>query len=177
MGRFTKLGILSLAALVALGACSKGSSTSTTTTTTDQGASAAPSDNAMANGASPGAAASPEAGASVAANGAAANDGGKVYQTNCSSCHQANGQGVAGTVPPLAGNPVVTGDATKVIHIIKYGLNGKIDVNGKSYNGQMPAWSPNLSDGDIASVITYIRSSWGNKASAVTAADVTAVTK
>jgi mono/diheme cytochrome c family protein len=172
MGRFTKIGILSLAALVALGACSKGTqSTTSTTTTTEQSASAAPTENAMSN------AASPEAGASVAANGAAASDGAKVYQTNCSSCHQANGQGVPGTFPPLAGNPVVTGDATKVIHIVKFGLNGKVDVKGTSYNGMMPAWGQQLSNGDIAAVITYVRSSWGNSAAAVTEAQVAGITK
>ena len=53
------------------------------------------------------------AGNTVAAAGASASDGGKVYTTNCSSCHQAQGQGIPGTFPPLAGNPVVTGDATK----------------------------------------------------------------
>lgn len=171
MGRFTKIGILSLAALVALGACSKGSqSTSSTTTTTEQSASAAPAENATAGAM---AAATPAAGA----NGAAASDGAKVYQTNCSSCHQATGAGVAGTFPPLAGNPVVNGDATKVIHIVKYGLNGKIDVKGTSYNGMMPAWGQQLSNGDIAAVITYVRSSWGNSASAVTESQVAGVSK
>lgn len=169
MGRFTKIAILSLAALMALGACSKGSqTTSTTTTTTEQSASAAPSENAMSNAASPGA---------VAANGAAASDGAKVYQTNCSSCHQANGQGVPGTFPPLAGNAVVTGDATKVVHIVKFGLNGKVDVKGTTYNGMMPAWGQQLSNGDIAAVITYVRSSWGNSASAVTESQVAGITK
>ncbi len=98
--------------------------------------------------------------------------GGKVYQTNCSSCHQTNGQGVPGTFPPLAGNDVVVGDASKVIHIVKYGLTGKITVGANSYGGIMPAWGPTLSNDDIAQAITYIRSSWGNKASAVTEADV-----
>ncbi|HET9029024.1 MAG TPA: cytochrome c [Candidatus Aquilonibacter sp.] len=165
MNRLGTLGILSLAALIAVAGCSKGSeSSSTTTTTTEQSASAAPSDNTMANAASPGAAAAGNA-----------SDGGKVYQTNCSSCHQANGQGVAGTFPPLAKNATVAGDATKVIHIVKYGLNGKIEVNGTSYNGMMPAWGQQLSNGDIASVITYIRSSWGNTAGAVTESQVAAV--
>lgn len=171
MGRFTKIGILSLAALVALGACSKGSqSTSSTTTTTEQSASAAPAESATAGAM---AAATPAAGA----NGAAASDGAKVYQTNCSSCHQANGAGVPGTFPPLAGNPVVTGDPTKVIHIVKYGLNGKINVKGTTYNGMMPAWGQQLSNGDIAAVITYVRSSWGNSASAVTESQVAGVSK
>ncbi|MBV8639167.1 MAG: cytochrome c [Candidatus Eremiobacteraeota bacterium] len=177
MGRFTKIGILSLAALLALGACSKGSqSTSTTTTTTEQGGSAAPAETATAAGTESAMsnAASPAAGA---ANGAVASDGAKVYQTNCSSCHQASGQGVPGTFPPLAGNPAVSGDATKVIHIVKFGLNGKVDVKGTSYNGMMPAWGQQLSNGDIAAVVTYIRSSWGNSAGAVTEAQVAGVTK
>ena len=85
--------------------------------------------------------------------------------------------GIEGTFPPLAKNPVVVGDPTKVIHILKYGLNGKIAVNGHSYNGMMPAWAQQLSDADIASTITFIRSAWGNKASPVTEAQVKAVTK
>lgn len=105
---------------------------------------------------------------------ASASAGAKIFATNCSSCHQANGKGQAGVFPPLAGNPAVTGSATTVIHIVKDGLNGKIVVAGTTYNGQMPAWKGTLSDSDIASVVTYIRSAWGNHASAVTAAQVTA---
>lgn len=109
----------------------------------------------------------------MAGAGGASAAGQKVYATNCSSCHQATGKGQPGVFPPLAGNPVVTGDASKVIHIVKNGLNGKITVNGATYNGQMPAWKGTLSDGDIAAVISYIRTSWGNKASTVTASQVT----
>lgn len=171
MDRLSKIGILSLAALLALGACSKGSQSSSTTSTTTTTESASPAAESSA------AAAASPAGASMAANGVAAADGKKVFTTNCSSCHQATGQGVPGTFPPLAGNPVVTGNATKVIHIVKYGLSGKIDVKGTSYNGMMPAWGSQLSDDDIAAVITYVRASWGNSASAVTKAQVSAVTK
>lgn len=159
---FALAGAVTLAALLA--ACSGGSNTSTETTTSTSTDSTA---------ASPAASASAE----VATNGAAASDGAKVFQTNCSSCHGANGTGSPGAFPPLAGNPVVTGDPKNVIHIVKYGLNGKIKVAGKDYNGAMPPWGGTLSDGDIASVVTFIRSSWGNKASAVTAADVTATVK
>jgi mono/diheme cytochrome c family protein len=115
----------------------------------------------------------PEAGNVAMSSAAALQAGSKVYTTNCSSCHQATGKGQPGVFPPLAGNSVVTGPADKVIHIVKNGLNGKISVNGTSYNGQMPAWKGTLSDSDIAAVITYIRGSWGNKAGAVTAAQVT----
>lgn len=122
-------------------------------------------------------AAPPSAAATVALNGAAASDGAKVYQTNCASCHQAGGQGIGGSFPPLAANAVVTGDPAAVIHIVKYGLSGKISVAGQAYNGMMPAWSQQLSNGDIATVVTYIRSAWGNKASAVSPSDVAAVSQ
>ena len=100
----------------------------------------------------------------------ASSNGLAVYTTNCSTCHQSDGKGAIG--PPLAGNSVVTGDASKVIHIVNSGLTGTITVNGKTFNGTMPAWKGTLSTSDIAAVITYIRSSWGNKAGAVTSAQV-----
>jgi len=178
----------------------KTSSTTTTTTTTTQtspgaspastgGASPAASSAAspMAAGASPTASAAAMKTTTkttttttttnakmVAAGAASAEAGQKIFTTNCSSCHQANGKGQPGVFPPLAGNSVVTGPADKVISIVKNGLSGKISVNGTTYNGQMPAWKGTLSNNDIAAVITYIRSSWGNKASAVTAAQVAA---
>lgn len=108
---------------------------------------------------------------------ASASDGAKIFDTNCSSCHGANGQGIAGAIPPLAKNPTVVGDATKVIHIVKYGLTGAISVNGHPFNGQMPAWGATLSNADVAAVLTYVRSSWGNKAPGVSEAQVAAVSK
>lgn len=117
----------------------------------------------------------PEAGNVAMSSAAALQAGSKVYTTNCSSCHQATGKGQPGVFPPLAGNTVVTGPADKVITIVKNGLSGKISVKGATYNGQMPAWKGTLSDSDIAAVITYVRGSWGNKASAVTAKQVSAV--
>jgi mono/diheme cytochrome c family protein len=103
---------------------------------------------------------------------AAGPDGAAIYTSKCASCHQANGQGLAGAFPPLAGNPAVTGDPKKVIGIVENGLNGKITVNGKDYNGAMPAWKGQLKNDEIAAVVTYIRSSWGNHASAVKASQV-----
>jgi mono/diheme cytochrome c family protein len=111
------------------------------------------------------------------AAGAPAGNGAKVYQTNCSSCHQVNGQGSPGAFPPLAGNPVVTGDPAKVIHIVKFGLSGAVSVSGKTFNGMMPAWGTQLSNADIAAALTYVRSSWGNKAPAITEAQVSGVSK
>jgi ubiquinol-cytochrome c reductase cytochrome b subunit len=114
-----------------------------------------------------------EPGAAVANNGA----GAKIYAANCSSCHGAGGVGMPGTFPPLAGNTYVTGSPKAVAHTLLYGLSGPIEVAGTAYTGQMPAWKGTLSNADIANVITYIRTSWDNKAEAVTEAQVAAVKK
>src|SRR5579871_6494210 len=166
------MAIVALAAVVPA-ACSGGkTSSSSTTTTTTTTTNSSPAASPMA--ASPGAASTMSSGAMTAAAGGASSGGAKIFATNCSSCHQANGKGQPGVFPPLAGNAVVTGTPTTVIHIVKDGLSGKIQVAGSTYNGQMPPWKGTLSDSDIASVVTYIRSSWGNHASAVTASQVTA---
>jgi mono/diheme cytochrome c family protein len=115
--------------------------------------------------------------AAPAATVAAATAGEKIYNQNCSSCHQPNGQGVQGTFPPLAGNPTVTGDSGNVIAIVKFGKSGPIKVGASQYNGMMPAWGQSLSNADIAAVVTYIRSAWGNSASPVTEAAVAAAQK
>jgi mono/diheme cytochrome c family protein len=103
---------------------------------------------------------------------ATAGAGATVYSANCAGCHGATGMGVAGQFPPLAGNPIVVGDASKVIPIVLNGLNGSITVKGQTYNNTMPPWKGTLTNKQIADVITYIRNAWGNKASTVTAAQV-----
>jgi len=161
MNRTLPALLVAAALALTLPACNKSASSSSTTTTTETSAApaAGPSEAATSG--------------AMAANTSTGN-GQQVYSQNCSSCHQSAGEGNA-VFPPLAHNPVVTGDPVKVITIVKNGLTGKITVNGKTFNGQMPAWKSQLSDGDIAAVITYIRSSWGNHASAVTTAQVAAV--
>jgi len=77
--------------------------------------------------------------------------GEKIYAANCVACHQANGKGVAGTFPALDGSKVVNGPAAAQIALL---LNGKAGT-------AMPSWKQ-LSDTDIAAVITYTRNSWGN---------------
>jgi len=111
-------------------------------------------------------------GSSSSQSSTSPSNGAAVFQANCSSCHQAQGQGEPGVFPPLAGNPVVTGPAATVIGIVKHGLAKPITVKGVTYNGQMPAWGQTLSASDIAAVLTYIRHSWGNSASGVTPAQV-----
>jgi mono/diheme cytochrome c family protein len=106
---------------------------------------------------------------------AAAVDGQKVYLTRCMSCHQVNGQGISGVFPPLAGAELVQGEKGRVIRIVLHGLTGETKVKGVTYNGAMPPWGTFLSDDEIAAVLTYVRSNWGNKASAVSAAEVASV--
>ena len=92
----------------------------------------------------------------------------------CQTCHQADGNGVPNAFPPLAGSEIATGPAEVPIAIVLHGLQGPLTVHGTTYNGQMAAWGQ-FSDDDIAATLTYVRSSWGNAAPAVTAAEVAAV--
>jgi cytochrome c oxidase subunit 2 len=83
--------------------------------------------------------------------------GQQVFSTNCVACHQASGQGVPGAFASLVGSPVVLGPKADQINVL---LNGK--HSGK-FPSAMPAWKQ-LSDTDIAAVITFTRNDWGNKA-------------
>ena len=89
--------------------------------------------------------------------------GEKVYQANCAACHQANGQGVPPAFPALAGSKVVNGAPADQIHTV---LNGRPGT-------AMPAWKQ-LSDTDIAAVIDYTRTAWGNKGEPVQPKDIKA---
>jgi len=97
--------------------------------------------------------------------------GAEVYNT-CAACHQPNGQGMPGSWPPLAGSEWVINNPEVPIRIVLHGLHGEISVKGQSYNNVMQAWGETFSDEQIAAVVTYARSSWGNSASAVTAEQV-----
>jgi mono/diheme cytochrome c family protein len=88
---------------------------------------------------------------------------GKRVYNQCAACHQQNGQGVAGAFPPLDGTDWVTGSPDVLTRILLHGLEGPIEVKGEVYEGQMPAWAQ-LDDREIAAVMTYIRSEWGNDA-------------
>jgi mono/diheme cytochrome c family protein len=112
--------------------------------------------------------------AAVASTAQAQKTGAEVYAT-CSACHQANGQGVPGAFPPLAGSEWVNGKGDIPIAIVLHGLQGSITVKGQKYNGVMAPWGTTFNDDQIAAVVTYIRSQWGNKAPAVTKADVARV--
>jgi len=108
---------------------------------------------------------------------ASANDGGRVYVKNCSSCHQIDGRGVPGAFPPLAGNPLVVGDPLRTIAIVKFGVSGKMHVENGYFDGTMPAWGQLISDDDIAAVVSYIRAAWHNDAKPVTLGEVATASK
>jgi mono/diheme cytochrome c family protein len=98
-------------------------------------------------------------------------NGKKVYQKNCLTCHQANGGGVPKMNPPLVNAAFVKGDKKKLIQWVLLGSTEKVPIDGKYYSNNMPAQAT-LKDQDIADVLTYIRNSFKNKATPITAAEV-----
>ena len=107
------------------------------------------------------------------APGVALLPGKAIYAQNCLSCHQADGGGVDGMNPPLAKTTWVLGDKTRLVKVLLNGMQG-VDIDGEPYNNVM-ASHDFLTDQQIADVLTYVRNSFGNKASAVKAAEVKAV--
>ncbi len=96
-----------------------------------------------------------------------------VYESVCGICHGSDGLGKPGQAPALAGSEwVMAKGASRLAHIPLAGVAGAIQVGGKDWNMNMAAMGAALPDEDVAAVLTYIRSSWGNKADAVTADDV-----
>lgn len=105
----------------------------------------------------------------------AAVDGATEYANTCAVCHQANGEGMTGVYPPLAGSDIaILPSPDRMIAVVLKGLNGPVTVKGQKFDGTMAPWE-SLSDEQIAAITTYERSSWGNTASAVTPEMVAAV--
>lgn len=98
--------------------------------------------------------------------------GAAVYNAKCAVCHQMTGKGIPNVYPPLAGSQLVADDPALSIRIVLHGFNGPIERNGAKYNGVMQPWKNDLNDQEIADVLTFVRSSWGNTAAAVTAEQV-----
>jgi mono/diheme cytochrome c family protein len=92
---------------------------------------------------------------------------GKRVFANCAICHQTTGLGLPGAYPPLAGSEWAQGTENRIIRIVLNGLSGPITVKNTSFNNSMPAFGPLLRDEQIAAVLTYVRSEWGNNAPAV----------
>ncbi|QEK53364.1 cytochrome c [Pedobacter aquae] len=104
----------------------------------------------------------------------AINNGKAVYTQYCAVCHQADGLGVPGLNPPLSKTVYVLGDQTRLINIVLKGLSEGVEIDGETYSNVMPAMGF-LTDQQVADVLTYVRNSFQNKASAITAAQVKVV--
>lgn len=87
-----------------------------------------------------------------------------IYLANCATCHQANGMGVPGAFPPLAGSEWVAGTEERIVRIVLHGLQGPIKVAGHDFNNVMAPLGGVLKDEQIANVLSYVRSEWGNTA-------------
>lgn len=100
-----------------------------------------------------------------------ADQGALVYRTYCAGCHQGNGKGDSSRFPPLVDSEWVSGDKERLIGLTLNGLEGTIEVNGAVYTGVMPQHAF-LSDEQIAAVLTFVRSKFGNEASSIEVAEV-----
>jgi mono/diheme cytochrome c family protein/glucose/arabinose dehydrogenase len=97
-----------------------------------------------------------------------------IYATLCAACHQPHGFGLDGLAPPLVDSEWVIGKTDVLARIVMHGLAGPVKVSGRTYNLAMPPL-PQLTDEDIAGVLTYIRREWEHTASAVETKSVTAI--
>ncbi|MBX2840579.1 MAG: cytochrome c [Flammeovirgaceae bacterium] len=100
--------------------------------------------------------------------------GEKVYNTYCMVCHQKDGNGVVGMNPPLTQTKYVLGDKAGLIKIVLGGLSGDIEVKGEMYSNVMPPHNF-LNDKQVSDVLTFVRSSFGNDADAVSKEEVAIV--
>lgn len=103
----------------------------------------------------------------LTATASAQSDGAAVYAANCASCHQANGAGLPGVFPPLAGHVgdlyAAEGGPRHLANVLLFGMQGPIDVGGDAYDGMMPSWFQ-LSDEDVAAVLDYVMTAWDDAA-------------
>ncbi|WP_173051316.1 copper-containing nitrite reductase [Nitrospira sp. KM1] len=111
----------------------------------------------------------------VPANGTPASvaTGATLYKTYCMGCHQSEGQGLPGTFPPLAKSDFLMADKARSVRTVLHGLTGPIQVNGQKYNGVMPPMG-HLKNEEVAGILSYVRSSWGNEGDPVSPAEVAA---
>jgi mono/diheme cytochrome c family protein len=100
-----------------------------------------------------------------------------IFKQRCETCHNSDGMGKPNQAPPLAGSEWVAAAPARLIRIPLYGLNGPITVKGQQmvFPTGMPPMGVGLSDDDLSDLLNYLRSSWGNKASTITPAEIKAV--
>ncbi len=90
-----------------------------------------------------------------------------LFDGTCATCHQPNGEGMAGVFPPLAKSDYIAADKTRLASVILHGLQGPVTVNGKDYNSVMPPMNQ-LTDDEVANIATYVLNSWGNPGGKIT---------
>jgi nitrite reductase (NO-forming) len=103
--------------------------------------------------------------------------GKQVYVSVCQACHMENGKGIAGVFPPLSNSDYLLADLNRAIHIIANGMKGEIVVNGVTYNQEMPKPLPELSNQQVADVLTFVLNSWDNKGGVITPEEVSVARK
>lgn len=101
-------------------------------------------------------------------------DGAQLYTAQCLACHQASGQGLPGVFPPIADSEWVNGKASLAIQIVLHGVTGEMTVGGTTYNSQMPTFKDKMNDAEVAAVVSYIRTNFGNTSEPVDAETVKA---
>ncbi|MGI9245239.1 MAG: c-type cytochrome, partial [Steroidobacteraceae bacterium] len=99
--------------------------------------------------------------------------GAEVFNTACLACHQATGQGLPGAFPPLAKSDFLLSNPERAVGVVVRGLTGEVVVNGQKYNSVMPAMTQ-LTDQQVADVLTYVLNSWGNKGGSIAVERVSA---
>jgi nitrite reductase (NO-forming) len=99
-----------------------------------------------------------------------------LFTGTCSTCHQANGEGMPGVFPPLAKSDYIAADPKHVPTVILHGLQGPVKVNGTDYNSIMPPMNQ-LTDDEVANIATYVLNSWGNPGGRVTKEEAAQIRK
>lgn len=94
-----------------------------------------------------------------------------LFAANCAACHRPDGLGVPTLVPPLSSEEWVVRNKNRLIQVVLRGLSGRMVVDGQAYEQEMPSFR-NLSDDDLAAILTYVRASFGHKASAVIPSEI-----
>lgn len=84
-----------------------------------------------------------------------------LYEIHCANCHQPGGTGLIGNIPPLAASDWLENHRSEIACVIRYGMQGPMEVNGLKYNGIMPG-NKLLSDTEITNIANFILSAWGN---------------
>jgi len=97
-----------------------------------------------------------------------------LFAGTCSTCHQADGKGMAGVFPPLAQSDYLAKGNDALIGVVLNGLSGPVTVNGQDYNSVMPPMSQ-LTDDEVANILTYTLNSWGNSGGRVAKDEVAKV--